>query len=472
MSVSLPAPAPVVRWFARAVVWLSILSSGLSVFGQESFNVLNNGPSANRINIVVLSEGYKASELAQFRIDVTNTVEALVNQPPFSLYRHMFNGYGIAVASKDSGADDPSAGVFKDTYFNATFDSYGTARLLTIPPNNFDYNSANGNSKVSALLNQFMPEWDIVVILVNDSQYGGAGGTFLTASKHASSAEIVRHEMGHSFAGLGDEYTTAYPGYPAIEEPNTTRETNRNNIKWKAWLKSSTPTPTPATTAYNSVVGLFQGAHYNTTGWYRPKLDCKMRTLNKPYCEVCSETLITRAYGRINAAGDPLTSAQSSLVADSGSLLHLDVNPLVPSETRSVQWSLNNVSIPGATNISLALDSALLVPGTNFIRCIVRDTTALVKNDPSNRLQGVVEWKVALSAGGQLAMDPPVWLGGGRLALRMTGYAPKGVVLQATSDFVHWTDLSVHGPLNGELNVTNIIPSSVSAVGFRLQAAE
>ena len=91
-------------------------------------------------------------------------------------------------------------------------------------------------------------------------------------------------------AGLGDEYTTANPGYPDIEEPNTTRETNRTAIKWKAWIDASTPVPTPPTNP--NLVGLFEGAHYHPTGWYRPKLNCLMRNFGVGFCEVCQEALV------------------------------------------------------------------------------------------------------------------------------------------------------------------------------------
>jgi hypothetical protein len=471
MTAALPSPDSVTRWLARAVVWLGVLCSGLSVFGQQVFTVLTNGPTANRINIVIVSEGYTAGELETFRTDATNSVEAMLSESPFALYRNMFNGYGIAVASNESGSDHPSRGVYKDTYFNSSFDSFGTTRLVTIPPNDFNYSSSAGTYKVTQLLNALVPEWDIVMILVNDTEYGGSGGGYLVVSKHSSSSEIARHELGHTFARLGDEYSTAYPGYPAIEEPNTTRETNRNSIKWNAWFKSSTPTPTPQTTAYGSVVGLFEGAHYNTTGWYRPKLNCKMKALGQPYCEVCAEALLTTAYSRINAAGDTYPSTNTMVTAASGSSLALSINPLVPSATRTVQWSLNSVSISGGTNISLSLAASSLAPGTNFVRCIVRDTTSLVKSDPLKRLQGLVEWRVNVD-GAHLVMDPPVWLGGGRLALKVTGYAPKGMVIQTTDDFTHWTDLSIHGPMDGAMNTTNVIPSGITAVGFRAMTAE
>jgi hypothetical protein len=132
----------------------------------------------------------------------------------------------------------------------------------------------------------------VVIVLANSAIYGGSGGQICYGSWNQSALEIVRHEMGHTFGHLGDEYSTAYPGYPAIEEPNTTRETNRNNIKWAAWIKASTPVPTPPSAAYAGEVGLFEGAHYNATGWYRPRLHCKMRELGQPYCEVCTKTML------------------------------------------------------------------------------------------------------------------------------------------------------------------------------------
>src|SRR5260221_9894976 len=46
--------------------------------------------------------------------------------------------------------------------------------------------------------------------------------------------------------------------------------------KWKAWIPTNTPIPTPATAPYSDTVGLFQGAHYHPTNWYRPHEDCAM----------------------------------------------------------------------------------------------------------------------------------------------------------------------------------------------------
>jgi hypothetical protein len=100
--------------------------------GQPSLHtILSNGPAPNRINLVILSEGYTVSQLPQFLTDATNLVNGLLSEQPYREYRSYFNAFGIAVASAESGSDHPSQGYFRDTYFNSTFDSYGIASFVT-----------------------------------------------------------------------------------------------------------------------------------------------------------------------------------------------------------------------------------------------------------------------------------------------------------------------------------------------------
>src|SRR5262249_46340753 len=109
--------------------------------------------------------------------------------------------------------------------------------------------------------------------------------------------DMLVHECGHVVANLGDEYDSPNPGYPNTEEPNTTQTTTRAAIKWNAWISTNTPVPTPETGTYANAVGLFEGAHYQTTGWYRPKLACRMNSFfTRTYCEVCTEALVLALY--------------------------------------------------------------------------------------------------------------------------------------------------------------------------------
>jgi hypothetical protein len=375
-----------------------LLMVGARVYSQATMTqILSNGPPASCINIIFLSEGYTAAQLNQFTNDAKAILNYMQSGPPFDAYRNYFNGYAISVASAESGADHPLSAIYRNTYFNSTFYSYGIERLLTIPPNDLDGNYADGKGKVYALLQTMMPEYDLVVLVVNDSEYGGSGGDVLITSMNSNSAEIAAHELGHTFASLGDEYSDPYPGWVPYEMPNVTQQTNRALIKWAAWILGSTPVPTPDTAPYASVVGLFEGAEYQTTGWYRPQHICEMRALDNPYCRVCAEALIKAIYTRIRpiisnvpATNPPTTLANSQSVT-------FNVATLQPSGFNlSLQWFTNNAACGGATNASFTIYTATLPFGSNQVRVEVTDTNPAVRIDPNQLLKDGRSWLVQI----------------------------------------------------------------------------
>jgi hypothetical protein len=361
--------------------------------------VLDSGPTDKRINMVFLSEGYLSSQQDQYSNDVQRVLGGVIKTPPLNAYSNYFNAFSIFVASAEQGSDHPSSNIYRDTYFNSTYDSYGITRLITIPPNDHNGNYADGQGKVVQLLRQLMPEYDLVLLIVNDTQYGGSGGSTLIASVNSASAEIAIHEMGHTFAGLGDEYTSAYPGFPDTEEPNTTRETDPALIKWRDWILPGTPTPTPATTTYADLVGLFEGAHYHTTGWYRPQLDCKMNHLNVPFCAVCAETLVKTSYGLVRPIESSSPSTNDVIILSDSQPLTLEVTPMQPAfSSLDVQWFTNDVPVTGATSPSLIISAGDLAPGRTAVRVEVTDSTAIVRTDPFAILKDTRTWEVEAPA--------------------------------------------------------------------------
>src|SRR6185436_9482082 len=261
-----------------------------SAIGQTNFlTLLTNGPTATRLNIVFLSEGYTTSDLAHFPSDAQTMLNRMLSSPPLAEYSNYFNAFAISVPSSQSGADHytPTT-TLVDTFFNARYDTSGVQRLLTI--------DSVGRSRANSLLATYMPEYDLAAVVVNDIQYGGSGGSILVSSINSQSPEIATHEMGHTFANLGDEYSDA--GSTPSERPNTTTETNLALIKWTLWIPEGTPIPTPDNSPYLNTIGLFRGAAYSTN-YFRPKHNCKMRSLGVSFCEVCSETLIKTIYNMI-----------------------------------------------------------------------------------------------------------------------------------------------------------------------------
>lgn len=442
------------KWLVAILAWGGVGAHLL--LGQTSMQTLvTNGPLAKRINIVFLSEGYTTNQLGQFPGDARKVLTNLLVTPPFSAYANYFNAFAILVPSVESGSDHPSTSTYRNTYFDSTYDTSGIARLLTIP--------STGRSRVNSLLATYLPQYDIVAVIVNDTVYGGSGGFPLVTSVNSASPEVAIHELGHSFSGLGDEYGDAYPGYPDIEEPNTTTQTNRLQIKWTSWIQAATPVPTPATAAYNSVVGLFEGAHYHTTGWYRPKLNCKMRSLGVAFCEVCGETLIKSIYTQVRPIETAAPATNALIRLTNAAAVTLTVSNLpASSPPLNVQWWLNTLPVGGATSAVFTVSGLALPPGTNSIRVEVSDGTSWVRVDPAQLLKDQRTWQV-------VAVTVPPVLGVGRNGDQVSITWPSGCagfILETSSELVPsgWTPVLTIG---SETSAT-LAPSNSKAF-FRLR---
>jgi hypothetical protein len=150
-----------------------------------------------------------------------------------------------------------------------------------------------------------VPNWDKLLVLVNSNTYGGSGGFAAVASTQSDSVEVMRHEFGHQFTQLDDEYDTPFPGFPTCSDrdplspcgPNTTDVTARAQIKWNGWISAATPIPTTNPIADPVGAGLWLGARYAQPGMYRQCFNGKMKELNRPFCRVDSEAFVKRIYG-------------------------------------------------------------------------------------------------------------------------------------------------------------------------------
>ena len=273
--------------------------------------LINNGSPSARWNLVIIGDGYKASELAQFHTNANDVVNSMFATQPFNDPGGLFtaplanaiNVYRIDVSSTDSGADDPVAcggtGAMPATYFDSRFCNSGTRRLLVC-------NSANVIAAVSAAV----PQWHAILVLVNSTVYGGGGGAVATSSLAPGALEVALHELGHSAFGLADEYEyylgcgvdVSNNNHPAGEpgEPNVTA--TLSPLKWASFVTggAAIPTSTNANCAVcdpqgNPVgagtVGAFEGAHYYHCGAWRPQFNCKMRALGHPFCAVCQDRI-------------------------------------------------------------------------------------------------------------------------------------------------------------------------------------
>ena len=207
--------------------------------------IVDHGADPDRWCLVVVGDGYRSTELAQYRANVESFLDQLRATPPFDEMWCAINVYRIDVVSTDSGADEPAtcgdggtgSGAMPRTYFDTTFCSVGPgnvqiSRLL-----------AGNSDEAVAVAKGRVNEVDQVVMIVNSTRYGGSGGEVATASINAF--QIAIHEMGHSAFGLADEYGGDGVGTTAGEslKPNVTRDVNRATNKWRNLVLATTPMP-------------------------------------------------------------------------------------------------------------------------------------------------------------------------------------------------------------------------------------
>jgi hypothetical protein len=344
----------------RIFKWLlllgAVIASGGAILAQTPVLRLlqNAGPSANRVNLVVLGDGYVASEQEKFFADAQQKIDLFTKNEAFAPFKTMINGYAVFTASNESGTDIPAQGIARDTYYDTGFPGSINDRLLYVT-------TAAGNSRVLSVLLATVPEYDIVLLLVNTTVYGGAGGFPAVGSLSPYSDEVLLHETGHSFAHLADEYVdeASAPFYSPQESINATQKTDRGSIPWQAFLLDSTPVPTISSSSDPNYVGLWEGAYFRAVGFYRPTYNSKMRNLGQPFGPV-NLRAFADALNHLNlnnaSARPSVTAAPQSQSAGPGDSVTLSV-AAGGTGPFTYQWIFNGKFLAGQTQPTLTVSN-------------------------------------------------------------------------------------------------------------------
>ena len=323
--------------------------------------ILDNGPSSNRIDIVLVGDGYTATQLGTYATHASSAASAFFNQAPLSIYKPLFNVHRVDVVSNQSGVDnDPSPGIQRDTALDMGFWCAGIERLLCVDP--FKAQSFAASA----------PDVDQVLAIANSTKYGGAGypgddlGTF--SGGNGSALEVALHEFGHAFADLADEYDYAdgatYTGPEPFEADvsiMTAAQMAAAQAKWHRWLNLPE-------------VDAFEGAMYHQFGIYRPTVNSKMRSLGRPWDAVNTEQLIINMYRTVR----PIDSATPP--GTYTNLSTFNVQPVGPLPTMRIVWTVDGVAVPGANGTSFN-PAPLNLSGTHTLGVRVFDNTTLVRDE-------------------------------------------------------------------------------------------
>jgi hypothetical protein len=301
----------------------------------EVWTVFDNGPPAKKLDLLVLGDGYTASETKKFHDDVVRLTGVLFDTEPFRSHKEDFNVRAIDLASRESGITDPRRGLWRDSPLGFRSNAFGIDRYaLSLE------NKAIREAAAAAA-------YDALVVISNTRKHAGGGIYNLWANAPADSPTapyVFVHELGHSLAGLDDEYYNAEVAYllperPSAEpwRPNVTALLDALALKWRDLVQEDTPIPTPwnqveydrLTTAHQGRVrdlesrgagaaeinhqyvnvkqtaaellarerfagktGAFEGAGYSAKGLYRSEVDCIMFSQNRgAFCRVCARAI-------------------------------------------------------------------------------------------------------------------------------------------------------------------------------------
>ncbi|WP_020407121.1 M64 family metallopeptidase [Hahella ganghwensis] len=358
------------------------MSESVSLQAQGAngvFSVFQTGESENRADLVLLSEGYTASDLAKFEADVQNIVEGYFDEDIYKEYKNHFNVWRVEVASNQSGAGNGSP---IDTKFGAHFNCYNIERLLCVD-----------ESKVLSYLRSVMPAnaMDKVLVVVNTEKYGGAGGQVATMSLAPQAIDLALHELGHSFAKLADEYD--YGTCRVYEPDNANATADSSGAKWRHWSD------------IDANIGVYEGAMYCPSGMYRPSNTSMMKVLGQPFYAVNESEIVRRIYGRVDVI-DAVEPVQSDIAMNKGESRDFNVTPVdTTSRTVSTQWYVNDQKV--GDGASFTFNSSQYQEGVYTLKVVSADKTSRVIKDPDQLLVAQNVWTINLGDSGSTCDEAP-----------------------------------------------------------------
>ncbi len=343
--------------------------------GAQGWAVENHGSPKNRINFVILADGYTA---ATAETTLKTHIQAAFKErfdlekgEPYGRYRNFVN---ICVMKAVSATDGIGNGA---TAFDG---GNGGDRLAKV-------NEAKVNAYIKANVpTTFEVDWKAVVL--NQDKWENTGSYLMLWSGGGNDAPgAALHEGGHGFHQLADEYgsQTGCQNQQAScgasgtvwSEVNSAGNCATTDGKWDVWLGTTQKGLKVPDMGATGMQGTWQGSRYLGTGQYRPSCNSMMnslfgQTVDTSFNSVSREQMIFSIWRAVT----PIDSTEPPAGAVNNPAT-LKVNVIDPAVI-NVDWTID-----GATTINggPSFSTAALSSGTHMISAKAYDnaSTDLVK---------------------------------------------------------------------------------------------
>jgi hypothetical protein len=309
------------------------------------------GPPAQRLNVIIMGDGYQADQQSLFFKDVDRNLSVMWATEPFRTYRNYINIYAVEIASVDYGVRcDPDGrkrspdGTIRDTgeregpidgkqtALKMVFDggcsnplARGTVYAGTPAPgceNYAQYYPAGvspcelGRDAHNRIIENYVaPVLGIprtaqnlqTLAIFNTFTYGGIGGTQATTSGGSPQGPLISlHELGHSLGTMVDEYPyssrdVVLPCYTRSEADagfhhtilTSAEQMITGQVKWWRWLGEESLS--------GGKIGLHEGGRMTPCGVRRPSQHSIMRWIGFDWDQIGLEHMVARITGMRNS---------------------------------------------------------------------------------------------------------------------------------------------------------------------------
>lgn len=365
----------------------------------------NSGDPANRIDIVIVSEGYTLEELTtRFEDDVGDAIGRTFNRrgvrnnstEPFRTYRDYFNVHQVHLASNESGIDVP--GTMVDTALDAQAlpCGGGVGGMANCP---IDFGKAEAAIDAALAGSGITPDIKIVMLNTDTNEarsyfppqgpYIVLGARFMDSIRRS---ENFMREIAVAWAGLAYE-TTDDPGgaFPGGElAPNTSTSAAG---AWPEWDGHNEGMLNNEADGELNPIGAYEGGAGFATGIYRPSMNSKLGTyMPGPFNAVSRQQIVRRILESVEAIEDH-TDNSMRLVDPNAIYLTLFGNS-------PVRWTFDGTVIDGLTDPTFGPVAYAQLegigPGVYEVTATVERQSNWVRT-PLEALTSSVAWEIELT---------------------------------------------------------------------------